>query len=302
MKRRAYIQSTLIILLVFLFTGTFSQDTRQNDHHIICPDGTRLFYKDWGKGNTIVFLHSWGVNSDIWQYQMHHLANAGFRCIAFDRRGHGRSGQPWTGYSYDTLATDLHTVIETLKLDNITLVSHSMAGGEVVRYLNNYGSKRVSRLIITSPNLPFMLKTSDNPVGVNKATVDGFHAMLQKDIHGTIRLGVSSFFGKSPTVSTDMIEWGIALFHKTSLRALIECNRSNMETDFRSELSKISIPTLIIHGDADVSAPISLTAERCVKLIPGAKLKIYEGEPHGIILTQKDRMSEDIISFINDTN
>lgn len=270
--------------------------------YITAVDGTKLFYKDWGKGQAVIFLHSWGVNSDIWKYQMDQLVNSGYRCIAYDRRGHGRSEKPKEGYDYDNLASDLNSIIEHLELQDFTLVSHSMAGGEIVRYLTRHGQNKVARIIISSPNLPFMLKTDDNPNGVDKSVINQFHSYLRADVNGTIRAGVASFFGKQPKVSKDVIEWGISLFDQTSLQALIECNKSNMQTDFREELKGITTPTLIIHGDADVSAPLSLTAERCKELMPHAILKVYEGAPHGIILTHKEQMAKDIESFIKETN
>ncbi|WP_057938082.1 alpha/beta fold hydrolase [Algoriphagus resistens] len=232
---------------------------------------------------------------------MNHLANSGYRCIAYDRRGHGRSDQPWTGYTYDTLASDLNKLIENLELENVTLISHSMAGGEIIRYLTNYGQEKIAQIILTSPNLPFMLKSEDNPQGINKEVIDQFTHYLQLDIHGTIRAGVGSFFGDTPVVSKDMIEWGISLFSQASLRALIECNRSNMQTDFRNELKNITIPTLIIHGDADVSAPITLTAERSKELMPHARLLVYNGAPHGTVLTHKEQMAKNIESYIKET-
>jgi pimeloyl-ACP methyl ester carboxylesterase len=309
MKTRSFIKSIVLNALIALCAtlNVYPQKAEQNklstgnslENHIVTSDGTQLHYKDWGKGKIIVFLHSWGVNSDIWQYQMNYLANSGFRCIAYDRRGHGRSSQPWGGYDYDTLASDLHALIDTLNLDNITLVSHSMAGGEVIRYLSKFGNKKIAGVVITSPNLPFMLKTDDNPFGVDQAVTDQFHSYLQTDIHGTLRAGVNIFFGENPQVSKDMIEWGISLFHQTSLRELIECNKSNMQTYFRDELKKINVPTLLIHGDKDVSAPLPLTSQRCEELMPNAELKIYINAPHGIILTHKDEMAKDILSFIN---
>ena len=164
-----------------------------------------------------MFVHSWGVNSDIWQYQMNDLCEAGIRCVAYDRRGHGRSSQPWNGYDFDTLAADLNRVIETLNLDKITLISHSMAGGEIVRYLTKYGAGRVSRIILTAPTLPFALKTADNPKGFDKSYFEQFRRHLKNDLFGTLRAGVAGFFGDKPNVSPDTIEWGINQFHQTSL-------------------------------------------------------------------------------------
>ncbi|KAB7530360.1 alpha/beta fold hydrolase [Flagellimonas olearia] len=289
------------IAISFFLVLLCSQNTLAQKNSIYTSDDVSLYYKDWGKGKPLVFLHSWGVNSDIWQYQMNQLASSGFRCIAYDRRGHGRSSQPWNGYDYDTLSSDLNSIIEDLRLENVTLISHSMAGGEIIRYLSKYGSGKIAQIILTSPNLPFMLKTDDNPFGLDKEAITRFTTYLQADIHATVRAGVTSFFGENPTVSQDMVEWGLSLFGQTSLQALIECNKSNIQTDFRTELKQISVPTLIIHGDADVSAPISFTAGRIKKLIPHAKLKVYEGAPHGIILTHKEQMIKDIESFLKET-
>ncbi len=272
------------------------QKNERNPPFVQTADGTNLYYKDWGRGQTILFVHSWGVNSDLWQYQMNDLAESGFRCAAYDRRGHGRSSQPWNGYDYDTLAADLNSIIETLKLDKITLVSHSMAVGEIVRYATKYGAKRISKIIFTAP----ALKLADDPTGADRAAAEQFRAFLKKDVPAALRAGVSGFFGSNPPVSKDLIEWGLELFHQTSLRALLECNRSNTETNFRRELENIRLPTLIVHGDADVSAPLELTAKPCAALLPNAKLKIYKDAPHGIVLTHKNEMTRDISAFVKE--
>lgn len=271
-----------------------TNERRPRPPFVQTADGTHLYYKDWGSGQMILFVHSWGVNSDLWQYQMNDLAESGFRCAAYDRRGHGRSGQPWDGYDYDTLAADLNSVIETIKLDKITLVSHSMAIGEIVRYVTKYGVKRISKIIFTAP----ALNVADDPNGTDRAASEQFRAFLKKDVQAALRAGVSGFFGGNPPVSKDLIEWGLGLFQQTSLRALLECNRSNTETNFRRELKNIRIPTLIIHGGADVSAPLELTAKPCAALMTNAKLKIYKDAPHGIILTHKDKITRDISAFV----
>lgn len=261
-------------------------------------DGTRLFYKDWGSGQTVLFIHSWAANSDLWQYAMNDLCDAGLRCAAYDRRGHGRSDQPWSGFGIDTLAGDLNAVIEKLKLDKITLVSHSMASGEVVRYLTKYGAKRVSKIVLASPTTPFSLKTADNPDGADKQFFEQFRNALKRDVPGTLKAGAAGFFGENPPVSTDLMNWAIRMCEKTSLRAMLECNRVNTETDFRSEMKKISVPALIIHGGADVSAPLETTAKRSARLLPNVKLKVYKDAPHGIVLTHKDEFSRDLLDFI----
>lgn len=269
-----------------------------NGRFIKMTDGAELFFKDWGSGQTILFIHSWGVNSDIWQYQMNELAEQGYRCIGYDRRGHGRSSQPWTGYDYDSLAADLNQIIETLKLDKITLVSHSMAGGEIIRYLTKFGARRVAKIILTASILPYALKTDDNPNGADRTLLERSLIALKGDVQATLRAGVAGFFGTNPPVSKDLIDWGINLFSQTSLRALLECGRVNIETDFRAEMKNINVPALLIHGSADISAPIDLTAERSVTLLPNAKLKIYSDAPHGILLTHKKEVADDIRVFI----
>ena len=262
-------------------------------------DGVNLYYKDWGKGQVVLFVHSWAANSDLWQYQMNDLCNARLRCVAYDRRGHGRSGQPWDGYNYDTLAADLHEVIETLHLHQIMLVGHSMACGEIIRYLTKYGAKRVSKIVLSSPTLPFALKTGDNADGVDKSVFERARAALAADVPEYLRIGAPNFFGTESKASAELMKWAIEMCHLTSLRAMLECNRAATETDFRLELKSVSVPTLIIHGDQDVSAPVETTAKRCAQLIPRAKLKIYEGAPHGIILTHKEELARDLVEFVS---
>jgi non-heme chloroperoxidase len=268
---------------------------------VVTKDGTALFYKDWGAGGAVVFIHGTPVNSDIWQYQMNFLAGQGLRCVAYDRRGHGRSGQPWHGYDYDTLADDLDALIEHLRLRDVTLVGHSMGGGEVVRYLSRHGSRRVARAVLVAATAPFPLKTADNPEGLDAGVFEGLRATMGRDSARFIASGAPGFFGAGlpgVSVSPETMQWGVGLCFQTSLRAMLECNRALAETDFRAEMSRIDVPVLVIHGDADQSAPLALTGRRSARLIPGSRLVVYEGAPHGLLITHTDRLNADLLHFI----
>ncbi len=264
-------------------------------------DRTLLFYKDWGHGKAVVFIHSWALNSDMWQYQMNQMTNQGLRCIAYDRRGHGRSSQPGQGYDYDTLADDLAIVMDQLDLRDATLVSHSMGAGDIVRYLSRHGAHRVARIVLLAPTTPFLLKTADNPTGVDQSLFEKQRILLRKDCPRWFASGASAFFGAgsgSIAVSPEMIQWGVNLCLVTSLKALIDCYIAMSETDFRAEMKKITLPTLIIHGDADLSAPLELTGRRSAELITNGRLKIYKGAPHGLFLTHMDDLNNDLLTFI----
>jgi pimeloyl-ACP methyl ester carboxylesterase len=263
---------------------------------IATRDGASLFYKDWGKGEPVLFVHSWALNSDMWQYQMIHLAGQGLRCVAYDTRGHGRSSDPGQGYDYDTLAEDLGAVIDQLNLRGVTLVGHSMGGGEVIRYLSRHGAGRIARVVLASPSLPFILKTADNPEGVDRSVFDHLRATWSKDFPKWLADNARPFF--TPETSPEMIQWGVRMCLQASLKALLDCNRADAETDFRAELTKITVPTLIIHGDKDVSTPLELTGRKTARLIPGSQLKVYEGAPHGLMFTHMDRFNRDLLTFI----
>jgi non-heme chloroperoxidase len=263
---------------------------------IMTRDGASLFYKDWGKGKPVVFVHSWALNSDMWQYQMIHLADQGLRCVAYDSRGHGRSSDPGQGYDYDTLAGDLAAVIERLNLREATLVGHSMGCGVVARYLSRHGARRVARVALVSPSLPFALKTEDNPDGMDKRVLERLQAAWSRDFPKWLADNAPPFF--TPETSPEMIQWGIRMCLQASLKALIDCNRATIETDFRAELPKITAPTLIIHGDKDVSTPLESTGRKTARLIPGSRLEVYEGAPHGLMFTHMDRFNRDLLAFI----
>lgn len=263
--------------------------------YIPASDGTSLFYKDWGAGNPVVFVSSWALSSDMWQYQMTPMASQGFRCVAYDRRGHGRSAQPSGGYDYDTLSDDLAAVIEHLDLRQITLIGHSMAGGEIIRYLSRHGSQRVRGIVLVAPTTPMILQTPDNPDGVPREVFDSVRAEWARDFPKWLADNARPFV--LPDTSQTLLDWALGLMMQASLRAVFECHQAILESDFRSELQRVGVPALVIHGDNDVSAPLELTGRRTADLIPGAELKVYEGAPHGLMFTHIDRFNSDLIRF-----
>jgi non-heme chloroperoxidase len=260
-------------------------------------DGQQLFYKDWGTGAPVVFLAAWALPSDMWDYQMVPLSEQGLRCIAYDRRGHGRSSQPGTGYDYDTLADDLAAVLDALELRAVTLVGMSMAGGEMVRYLTRHDQHRIARVVFVATDAtPIRLQTADNPSGIPIERAEFFRRqLLLKDYPNWMEENRQPFF--VPETSRQMQEWVRGMMLRTSMKALIECNRSLTSTDFRAELPRIAVPTLLIHGDKDVSAPLEATGRPTAKLIPRARLEVYEGAPHGLFLTHMDRLTRDLLAF-----
>lgn len=263
---------------------------------IVTRDGTNLFHRDWGTGRSIVFVSSFALNADMWAYQMLALSGRGLRCVAFDRRSHGRSDDPGRGYEYDTLADDLATVIEQLELHQITLVGHSMGAGEIVRYLSRHGPNRVASVVLLAPTTPFLLKTADNPDGVDKTVFAQTRAMWRKDFPKWLFDNAGPFF--VPDTSSEMRQWVVRMALESSLKALIDLNVEVTESDFRRELPHITAPTLIIQGTHDLSAPLALTGQKTVQLIPGSRLTIYEGAPHGLMFTHMERLNADLLAFI----
>lgn len=262
------------------------------------PDGVKLAFTDWGTGRPVVFVHAWALPSPMWDYQIGALAGQGLRCIAYDRRGHGRSSKPGSGYDCDTLADDLSALLTQLDLHDVTLVSHSFGSAEVVRYLSRHGAGRVAKIALIAPAaLPFVMKTQDNPNGIPAEQLEFFRTkVLQTDFPKWLEDGKKAFFVAE--TSPSLQDWVKELMLTTPLPVAIETNRRITATDFRKELPGTSVPTLIIHGDKDVSAPIDLTGRPTAALIPKAQLKVYEGAPHGIFLTHKDRLNADLIGFI----
>ena len=268
---------------------------------IKAADGTDLFYKDWGSGPPVVFVHGWPLNADMWEYQMVPLVRSGLRTIAADRRGFGRSGQPAGGYGYDVLADDLWVLLKALDLRDVTLVGFSMGGGEVVRTLARHGGARVSRAVLVAAVTPFLLKTADNPDGVDRSVFDGMVEQLQADRpHFLARFG-KAFFGAgllSSPVSAELLEWCGDMALQGSPLATLDCVRSFSETDFRADLAAVQVPTLVIHGTADATVPTEVSGRRAAASIRGARLIEYEGAPHGLFYTEKERLNADLAAFI----
>jgi pimeloyl-ACP methyl ester carboxylesterase len=271
---------------------------------ILAPDGTRLFYRDWGVGVPVVFLHSWGLNADMWEYQMLPLSSRGLRCVAYDRRGHGRSDQPWHGYDYDTLADDLAAVLDRLDLHDVTLVGHSMAGGEIARYLVRHGTNRVARVALIATTLPFLLRTPDHPQGLDRSVFDATIAKILQDRPRFFADGAPAFFGVDEpadgraAVSGELMRWAVELSWPASPKALVDCVRAFSETDFRPDLRAFTMPTLIVHGDADRSAPIDLTGRPTASAVQGSRFHVFAGVPHGLFITHKDRLNQELLEFI----
>jgi non-heme chloroperoxidase len=268
---------------------------------ITTNDGTEIYYKDWGTGQPVVFSHGWPLNADSWEGQMLHMAAAGYRAIAHDRRGHGRSSQPWDGNEMDTYADDLAALMEQLDLRAAILVGFSTGGGEVARYIGRHGAERLSKAALVSAVPPLMLKTEANPGGLPMDVFDGLRtasianrSQLYKD------LASGPFFGfnrKGAKSSQGLIDWfwmqGMLAGHKNTL----DCIKAFSETDFTEDLKKFDIPTLIIHGDDDQVVPIGAAGQASAKLVKNAELRVYSGAPHGLTDTHKDKLNADLLAF-----
>lgn len=268
---------------------------------ITATDGTELFYKDWGTGRPVVFSHGWPLSADAWESQMVHLASRGCRCIAHDRRGHGRSGQPWTGNDMDTYADDLSELIETLGLDEVTLVGHSTGGGEVARYIGRHGTGRVAGAVLVGSVSPLMLKTKANPEGQSLAVFDEIRAGVMVDRSQFFKDLALPFYGANrpgAEVSQGVRDAFWRQGMQGSLKSELDCIKAFSETDFTEDLAKFDVPTLIIHGDDDQIVPIGASAHATSRLIKGATLKIYRGGPHGLADVRRDELNADLLAFI----
>jgi pimeloyl-ACP methyl ester carboxylesterase len=263
---------------------------------IASHDGTRLSWREWGRGAPALFVHSWCLESQMWDYQVAALGDRGIRCIAYDRRGHGGSDQPAHGYDYDTLADDMASVIEMLDLTDLTLIGHSMGGAEIVRYLSRHGGGRVRRVVLLAPVLPYFTKTADNPQGVPAEMIEAMRAEWRKDFPRWVAQNAPAFF--TPETSPELTRWLVDMLLRSPLPVALACNRTVVETDFRAELPRLRVPTLLIHGDKDASAPLEITGRPAAQLIPDCRLKIYEGAPHGLMFTHMARLHADLLEFL----
>ncbi len=280
-----------------------ARTTEQGEAHmatITTKDGTHIFYKDWGKGRPIVFSHGWPLTADAWDDQMVFFAARGFRCIAHDRRGHGRSSQPWDGNEMNTYADDLATLTQTLDLKDAIHVGHSTGGGEVVRYLGRHGTKRASKAVLIGAVPPLMLKTEANPGGLPIEAFDGIRAGVLADRSQFFKDLSLPFYGynrpgaqASQGVRDSFWLQGMLAGHKSAL----DCIQAFSETDFTADLTKIDVPTLILHGDDDQIVPIGASALLTAKLVKGSTLKVYPGIGHGLCTVNKDVVNADMLAF-----
>jgi non-heme chloroperoxidase len=267
---------------------------------ITTKDGARIFYKDWGTGQPFVFSHGWPLNADAWDDQLFFLSSQGFRAIAHDRRGHGRSSQTRAGNDIDTYADDLAALTEALDLRNAIHVGHSTGGGEVVRYITRHGTKRVAKAVLIGAIPPLMLKTADNPEGLPIDVFDGIRAGVRSDRSQFYRDLSAPFYGanrEGSKVSQGVRDAFWLMSMQAGMPAAYDCIKAFSETDFRRELPKIDVPTLVIHGDDDQIVPLSVGGARSSKMIRGAVLKIYKGAPHGLPATNKDQLNADLLEF-----
>ena len=265
-------------------------------NEIRAKDGARLFHRDWGEGPAIVFAASWALSSEMWAYQVAHLSDAGFRCIAFDRRGHGRSDAPATGYDMDTFADDLQSVIETLDLREVILVGHSAGGAEVVRYLGRHGTTRVHKAVLIAPVTPYLLHTADNPNGAPQAYFDATMAQWALDFPKWVYDNTPPFF--TSETSPGMVAWLRDQLLTTPAPVAIATMRAVIGKDLRPDLAKIDRPVLVMHGTKDVSAPIEITGRPTAAGIRGAELKVYDSAPHGLFVTHMAQINRDLEAFI----
>ncbi|OYT92354.1 MAG: alpha/beta hydrolase [Burkholderiales bacterium PBB3] len=269
---------------------------------VVTQDKTELYVKDWGVGRPVILMHGWPLSSDSWDDQAMAIANAGYRVIAYDRRGFGRSSQPWDGYDYDTLSDDLAAVMAHTGAQDATLVGFSMGGGEVARYMSRHEGKLVSQAILISSILPFRMKTADNPKGTQAEAFAETARALMEDRPEFLARFFRDFFGVgllSQPVSDELLEWARSVAMQASLRATLECLKSFSSTDFRPELESFRVPTLFIHGTDDLTVPIEVSSRPAAQAITQAKLLAYDDAPHGLWATHKARLSDDIINFLN---
>ncbi|MDO0925240.1 alpha/beta hydrolase [Streptomyces sp. TG1A-8] len=275
--------------------------------HLTARDGTRLHYSDWGAGRPVVLLGVAMADSRMWEFQAPFLAGNGLRCITYDRRGSGRSDVPWDGYDYDTLADDLADLLDHLDLRDAVLVGYAVGGGECVRYLSRHGTDRVSKLALVASTTPFLLNAPDNPDGLDPALLDQVEQAIRTDRAAWLDALTWPFFTGRPDpdpqglpISGQLAGWLINLCLDTSPRAGTEVYRTLFTTDQRAETAAVTVPTLVIHGTADLGAPYALCGPRTAELIPDSRLLTYEGAAHGLFATHAERLNADLLAFVKE--
>jgi len=270
-------------------------------HSITVGDGTEIYFKDWGAGPSVVFSHGWPLSSDAWEDQMVFLGSHGYRCIAHDRRGHGRSSQPWTGNDMDTYADDLAALVEALDLHDAVHVGHSTGGGEVARYIGRHGTARVAKTVLIGAVTPIMLKTSTNPGGLPIETFDQMRAAVLADRSQFFRDLSGPFYGANrpgASVSQGVRDSFWMQGMQAGFKSVVDCIKAFSETDHTEDLKRFDVPTLIMHGDGDQIVPIDASARLSAKLVKGATLKVYPGLSHGMCTVNKDQINADLLAFL----
>lgn len=266
-------------------------------------DNVKLYVKDHGSGRPVVLIHGWPLTADTFDDLALAITNSGMRAISYDRRGFGRSEQPYTGYDYDTMADDLAAVMSELDLTDATLIGFSMGGGEVARYLTRHGSARVKQAVLISSVVPYMLKTDSNPAGVDQEVFDGMAKEMKEDRPHFWTGFFKDFYGVtllSRPVSDEVLHWSTHMAMQAGLKATLDCAMAFATTDFRPDLASFTVPTLILHGTADKTVPIDTTARAAHKGIPGSQLVEYDGSAHGLFATDKAQIALDVLSFLRD--
>jgi non-heme chloroperoxidase len=270
--------------------------------YVKTADGTKLYVKIWGEGRPVVMTHGWPLTADTWDDAALAFAEAGFKAIFYDRRGFGRSSQPWSGYDYDTLADDLAAVMDATEARDATLMGFSMGGGEVARYMSRHGGKNVSKAALVASVVPYMLHTNDNPNGVPQQVFDEMTAGMKEDRFKFFTDFFKSFYGAglvSSPVSKEVLEWSQMMMSMAGIRPILECAKAFATTDFRPDLAAFNVPTLVIHGTKDQTVPIDTSARAAVQGIRGARLLEYDGAPHGLFASHKERLMTDLLEFLN---